>query len=457
MGNFSGLNIALSALYAQRRALDVTGQNVANVNTEGYSRQRVNMVSDAGPLTPAIHSRWAGTGQGVRSDQVQRLRDQFLELRGYQEHASDTALRRTATTLNTAELAFAEPSDTGVAAQLADFWAGWDDVGNRPDDVAARAQLVQRATTLTNGINQLDSTLRATASSSLASMQATVAEVNASADRVAELNSKIQSAVNGGFSPTDLMDQRDLLVMELAERVGVTIRPGEAGATDVFVDGTALVRGVRAEHLEVRTAVSPPASLVWVKDGQPARASGEIGGQLDTINSVIPRYRSGLADVATQLANDVNALHVTGFDKNGTAGTPFFVIGPTGISVSAAIQGDPSLIAASSVAPVPPATTTRDGSLAAKIAELTGPDTVYRDLVVRLGVESQTAQRRVDIQATITAQVDASRESEAGVNLDEEMTRMLAFQHAYDAAARFMTAVDQALDTLINATGVVGR
>src|SRR3954466_7864125 len=93
MGDFSGLQIALSSLYAQRKALDVTGQNLANVNTEGYSRQRVDMTSDSGPLTPAFFSQWVGTGMGVRAGSVQRLRDQFMELRGYQEHATQTQLQ----------------------------------------------------------------------------------------------------------------------------------------------------------------------------------------------------------------------------------------------------------------------------------------------------------------------------------------------------------------------------
>lgn len=453
MGDFSGLNIALSALYAQRRALDVTGQNVANVNTDGYTRQRVHMVSDAGPLTGAIHSRYEGTGQGVRSENVQRLRDQFLELRGLQEHASDESLRRTAETLHTIELAFAEPSDTGIGAQLADFWAGWDDVANRADDVAARAQLVQRATTLAASINQLDRNLGAMSSSSISSTNALIAEVNSMANGVAELNGRIQSAINGGFTPTDLQDQRDLLINQLSERIGVTIRPGEAGAIDVFVDGTALVRATRADHLQVEIGASPIARITWVKDGAPARASGEIGGLLSSVNEIIPRYRAGMSDLADQLRADVNAIHQLGYDKGGVIGGEFFTDNPPDLlTVSGAIVADPGLIAASAVPGGG-----RDGAQAAKLAELTGADIRYRDLVVTLGVESQSAHRRVDIQAAITAQIDAAREAEAGVNLDEEMTNMLAFQHAYDAAARLMSTIDGMLDTLINRTGIVGR
>jgi len=123
-----------------------------------------------------------------------------------------------------------------------------------------------------------------------------------------------------------------------------------------------------------------------------------------------------------------------------------------GIQVNAALATDPRLVAASASAGA-----TRDGSVAQQIAELTGVGDRYQRLVVDLGVESQAVNRRVQVQAAIIQHVDAARDSAAGVNLDEEMTLMLQYQHAYDAAARFLTANYQALDTQINSTGLVGR
>src|SRR3546814_12044866 len=100
------------------------------------------------------------------------------------------------------ELGFAEPSDIGLAAQMADFWAGWDDVGLNPSDPAARSQLLERATTLASGFQQLDSTLAGLGASSVEQLQATIAEVNAPAGRIAELNGTISTAVSSGLSPT---------------------------------------------------------------------------------------------------------------------------------------------------------------------------------------------------------------------------------------------------------------
>jgi flagellar hook-associated protein 1 FlgK len=454
VSDFNGIRIALSSLYAQRRALEVVGQNVANVNTEGYTRQRVEMESVNGPVAAAVFSRSTTAGQGVSSSAVTRLRDQFMDLRGYQEHAVDSGLRRTQSVLARVELAFDEPSDTGLGALMADFWAGWDDVANRPDDLAARSQLLERATTMAGGFRQLDATLAGLRQFAVAELQAIVAEVNATSSRIAELNTGIQAAVHAGFSPNELMDQRDLLVGELAEKVGVTVRPGEDGSVDVFVAGTAIVRGPRAQTLEVEIDTDPAQTVrvVWTADGYPVAASGEAGGLLGAINDILPRYRSELAAVAQQVHDDVNALHATGYALDGSTGLDFFTMGPSGIEVAAAILADPSLVAAASAAG-----SARDGSLAQRIAELTGPDDLYQELVVGLGIESQAVNRRVDVQAAIVRHVDDARQAAAGVNLDEEMTAMVAYQHAYDAAARFLTAVDEVLETLINRTGVVGR
>ena len=456
MSNFSSLHIALSSLYAQRRGLDVTGQNIANANTEGYSRQRVTMRSDAGPVVPAIHSRWNGTGQGVRADAVARLRDQFLESRSYQEHGADAAAKTLQGTLGRIELAFAEPSDIGIGAQMADFWGAWDDLANKPDDSAARSQLLERAKTLASSFKQADDTMVALRTNLIDQMGVVVIDINASAERIAELNQSIQVATNSGLTANDLMDQRDLLISQVAGQVGVTTRPGASGTVDVFVNGTALVRGSSFEKLRVSIDPAPPqpVSVVWDRDGYPTNAGGELGAMATSVNDVIVRYRTELTAVSQKVHDDVNALHSTGYALDGaTTGTNFFVMGPAGLEVNATVLGNPTLIAASALA----APAVLDGAVAQSIADITAPDVLYRDLVVGLGVEAQTANRRVDIQGAITEQIDLAREAEAGVNLDEEMVNMLSYQHAYEASARMMTAVDEMLSTLIGGTGLVGR
>jgi flagellar hook-associated protein FlgK len=455
VSDFNGLRIALSSLYAQQKALQVTGQNIANVNTEGYSRQRVEMTADSGPVTPAIQSRYTGPGTGVLTGDTTRLRDQFLDLRGYQEHAVDAGLQESQNVLSRIELAFDEPSDDGLSKLISGFLAGFDDIANNPDDLAARAQLVEQGKTLASGFTQLDAALATQRTSSINELTSLVDEVNTAAAQIAELNRNISSAINNGFSPNELMDQRDQLVAKVAQQVGVTIQNDDSGQIDVFVGGTALVRGTQSAQLKVEVGTDPAQTVkvTWADDGYPAGVTGTAGGLLAGVNDVIPRYRAGLAAVAQQLSADVNAVHRTGYALDGSTNRDFFTTDANGaVVVNPDIVADPSLIAASSAAGA-----TRDGSVAQQIAELTGVGDSYQQLVVKLGVESQAVNRRVDVQASIVQNVDAARESASGVNLDEEMTSMLQFQHAYDAAARFLTAVDQTLDTLINSTGIVGR
>jgi len=347
MSDFNGLRIALSSLYAQRKALQVTGQNIANVNTEGYSRQRVEMAANSGPTTPAIESRYSGPGMGVLTGDTTRLRDQFLEVRGYQEHAVDAGLKESQSVLSRIELAFDEPSDDGLSKLISGFLSAFDDVANNPEDLAARAQLVEQGKTLMAGFTQLDTALATQRQSSIEELTSTVDEVNEAAARIAELNQNISSAINNGFSPNELMDQRDQLIAKMAEQVGVTVRPGENGAVNVFIGGTAIVRGTHVSPLKVDVGTDPAQTVrvVWAADSYPAGVTGTAGGLVSGANDVIPRYRAGLQAVAQQVADDVNALHRTGYALDGSPGLDFFTPDSSGrLQVNPAIVADPSQI-----------------------------------------------------------------------------------------------------------------
>ena len=471
MSSMSALTTALSALYAQRRGLDVTGQNIANVNTEGYTRQRVDLVANAGPLTPALFSKWNGVGQGVDVAGTARLRDAFLDLRSNQEHAAQGELAATQQLLGRIELGFGEPSDVGLAAQMNDFWAGWDDVANNPTDLASRNALLESAATLATNLRSTALSLDTLKTDMTDQLAAQIADINRMATSIAELNQNIVNATNAQLSPTDLMDQRDLLISKMSDTLGISIRPAEGGAVDVFVGGTAIVRSSDANALEVRETAGT-VSIHWSKDGYPAAVSGgSSSALLRGVNDTIPRYRQQLDAISVRMRDMVNGAHAAAVDLDGNPGQPFFTgTGAADLAVSAAMTASPRLIAAAA-----PGAGTADGSRALAMAALSGhkdrplapgdpaylagdgPDLLYRSLIVGLGVEAQAVNRRTDIQSEITRQVDAARDAQAGVNLDEEMTNMLSYQRAYDAAARYMTSVDQMLDRLINSTGLVGR
>lgn len=464
MSDFFGLRVALSSMYAQRRGLEVTGHNVANVNTDGYSRQRVGLQAAGANTVPALHATWTGAGAGVQVTGVDRLRDQFLEARALVEHGAHAHLSQNQQVYARVELIFAEPGPNGLQAGMSELWAGWGDIANHPEDVAARAQLLERAKTLAGSVNRTRDELAGQWDASVEQLRVTVDGVNATAARVAELNGAIERAERSGLSSNDLADQRDRLALDLARAVGATVRPGAAGTVDVYLGGTALVRGSRAESLTLATpsgigdAAGGGAELRWAKDGYPARVeAGQAGGLLDALNHALPGARAGIDEVAAQLAQVVNDQQAAGYDLDGQPGADLFRWDPS--SGLAVVLTDPSQLAAAAEAP--DGGPSVDGRNALAMAELAtradGPDDRYRSFIVALGVEVQATNRRAEIQADITHQIDAVRDAESGVNLDEEMVNMVAYQHAYNAAARLLTAIDEMLQTLVGGTGLVGR
>jgi flagellar hook-associated protein 1 FlgK len=466
MSSFSGLNIGLTSLYAQRRGLELTGHNIANANTEGYSRQRLRLEADGGPLKGAVHSVWKGAGNGVEVAGSQRMRDAFLEARSLQERGTDSSLRGNQVLLSRVEAILTEPGTAGLQAQFSDFWQSWDDVAKDAAEPATRSALIESARTLASGLNQASDQINKQWDATHEQLRASVDEINAIAANVAEYNRAIVTATRGGLSPNDLTDQRDLLVQRLGQLTGATVRPAESGAVTVFVGGTALVRGNEAERMTVRGVeeLTTPAGRVaigWERDGANGPAApvgGASGAMLKGLNDVMPRYRDGLDRIAVNLRDTVNGQHAKGFDLSGAPGGDFFG-GGSAATLGVVVPGPSSIAASTAVGNGGDGD--KGGTNAADMAELAssalGPDTAYRELIVGLGVEAQTANRRVSIQAEILSQIDAAVEAEAGVSLDEEMTNMLAYQRAYEGAARYMSAIDSMLDTLINRTGLVGR
>lgn len=478
MSDFAALQTALSGLIAHQRALQTAGHNASNVNTAGFSRQRVDLASAGAGVVPAVWSRTDGIGNGVKVTGTVRIRDEFLEARALREAGKGSHLGSLETVSSRIEMIFPEPSDLGIANQLSELWGAFDDLANQPGASAPRIALLERARTVAAELNRGATELVNLHRSTVEQADALVHEVNATAARIAELNGAIRNATAAELDPHDLADQRDLLVERLGELVGVTTRQGELGTVDVFVGGSSLIRGDRFESLQVvETGDLPPphdgqpikaSQVQWAKDGYPAIVEGgEVAGLVEAANDMIPRYLAELDAVAVRLAERVNAQHQAGFDLAGNPGGLFFSDAVTTtaltIQVDPALAADPDLIAAAgSDGGTPPASLgaldAGNATALAVIGEQTdGPDSIYSRLIGGLGVESQAIKRRTLIQSEVVVQVDAARDSVKGVNLDEEMVNLVQAQHAYSAAARLMTAVDETLQTLIMRTGLVGR
>ena len=466
--SFSGINTALTSLYAQRRGLDITGQNIANANTEGYTRQRVRMQSQTGSLNPGVYATTTQVGNGVTVSSVERGRNEYLEERGRTEHANSSYLASQKTAYNQIESVLAEPSDTALQARLHDMWDGWNDVANNWQDASTRSSLIERSQTVAISLNDTQASLSNQFTANRNEMDAFTRQVNNLAAGIADMNQQITVANAAGLEANELQDQRDVAIMQLSELVGATTQRKDNGSINVYLGNAPLVSDFTTRKVELAgppnlESMTPPAqvALKWTDSGTNAQAGGTMGAMLDTMNTIIPGISSQLDEVAAAITTKVNELVEKGFDINGDPGVPFFE-GTTARDIKVVIA-DPAKVGFSAGNPKDPdpAKAALDHGMADALAVLgasgSGPDATYQTMIGQLGVAAQAAGRRSEIQDAVTDQVDTARQAESGVNLDEEMTNLLTFQRGYEAASRVLTTIDSMLDQLINRTGLVGR
>lgn len=454
MSNFVSLNTALSALQATRIRLDTAAHNVANVGTKGYTRQRVDLGTRV-----AYEGPYGQIGQGVEVTDVRRARDTFLDARFRNAQSGFGQLSTHSGLLRRAEDVLAEP-DQGITERLSDLWASFEEMGLAPANTGARIavlgsleDLAARVRSVWSGWEQLgqDATNR---------LASTVDEVNGLLRAVGDLNRQIsESALSS--TPNELLDKRDVIVDRLSELLGASAVEAENGTVRVSIGGLGLVDGmtVRSVTLNADNTISHASGTVILP-------GGEVSGYQRFLTENLPANRSKLNAFAADLADALNAQHSAGWVDESTQGGNLldYVPGAAARTLSVAFT-DPARLAVSSD-PGPPFPT-YNGVNAQKLAELrTVPvaaggtetlDAVARSMAVELGAQVAAAGRATDAQRGLATAARLAREGEHGVSLDEEMAGLIEAQHAYEAAARVMSAIDETLETLIRRTGVVGR
>jgi flagellar hook-associated protein 1 FlgK len=468
MSTFSGLNAAASGLAAARRGMDVIGQNIANQTTEGYTRQRVDTSAVAAIAQAGRFSTGPVPGQGVTVDGIARLGDALLDARVRDALGASGFWSTRAVAATAAESALAEPTSDGLAARLSAFWAGWQDVANTPDSAAAAAVVLDSAHELTERIAEGYRNVAAQWSQARGTVDRTVSQINAAADQIAHLNQQIRDALASGRTANELVDQRNLLAENVARLSGAGATVEADGTLTVRIGGNALVSGADARHL----VADGPASLgdpgrvtvSWDDSSYPVTISaGELGGTLAVLAPVedggmLAQLADSFNAVAESLATRVNAQHRAGATSSGAAGGDFFSIDP-GAPAALGLQVVPA--APADLALAAPGAGAFDASNADALSQLgvgaDSPDAVWADRVLRFGVSTAADVQRSRLTDTAAATAASARQSVAGVDGDEETIALVTYQAAYQASARVLSAIDEALDVLINKTGIVGR
>ncbi|NMD69081.1 flagellar hook-associated protein FlgK [Bacillus sp. DNRA2] len=481
--SFHGLEVGKRALFAQQTALSTTGHNIANANSAGYTRQRAEMrASSAMSVSAGIYSFQIGTG--VEISKMQRMREDYLDVQirsenknlGYWEAKSDS--------LSKIEEILNEPSDEGIAYVMNEFWKGWQELAKDPDSAAARAVVRQRGVAVTESFKSIMDSLDQMQTDLKHVINTKTEEVNSLATQIANLNDQIGRLVANNYDPNDLYDQRDLLVDLLSKVVDVKVTNSVHGKVDISVGGELLVEGNTAKELTFEydsTSGLVDPNTISIGDKKITLVSGELLGRFEAYGlvnggseSTVPYIKGKINDYAMTIVKAINDAHMEGENldniNNGTTTKYTFFTGTSAqdLDVNQKILDSLDYIAAAQKDPLTGIASTGNGDNAKVIADLlltknldfsgttSTVNDFYRNVIGQLGIDSQEAARMRENSQGIVEQVENRRQSISGVSLDEEMTNMIKFQQAYNAAARMVSVMDECLDKVINGMGRVG-
>jgi flagellar hook-associated protein 1 FlgK len=455
MSDFVSLYTAFSGLQAAQAGLDTTSHNIANAATIGYTRQRVQQASRV-----PYYQRFGTIGQGVDVVDITRARVTALDLQVRNSASAQGRLDILADLLSTSEAMMGEP-DAGITSSLSGLWSALEELVLDPPDPAARHNVITALDSVATSIRGVADKWTQQAGTTTESFASYVSQTNDLLRQVADLNQKILTAQSLPGTPNDLLDQRDLVLDELANIAGTTATVVDNGSVRVSLDGLNLVSDTMVSPLSFNAATG----VITHSSGATVTPGGELAGFDTFLHTELPSIQSRLDIFAQELADALNAQHALGFTTAGTAGGDLlsYTPGLAAKTIAVAVSDQSQIAAAGSGPPV----AAYDGANAEALADLrtmpsAGGGTIsledaIRALVSYVGETTSAAAAGVRSQAALTAAAESGRMQAHGVSIDEEMVNIVTYQRAYEAAARVMTAVDESLDTLINHTGIVGR
>ncbi len=405
-------------------------------------------------------------GTGVVAQAYTRMRDQFADL-SFRGGTSDLGqFQAKADSLTNIDTIIDEPGDTGLTSLLSKFWGSWQALSVNPDSPASREAVRAAGETLAQGFRDLNKQLGDSQTEADTRIGLGVTRVNELAAQVNELNKQIAMVVAVGQEPNDLRDMRDQLIDQISEFTDVAVTPPSAtGKISIAIGGQLLVDS----GTDTVNALAVSGAGAATVNGVPTTiTSGSLRGQIDMRDTVLGGangYIAQLDTLAAAVAASVNARHAAGFGVDGSTGNNFFA-GATAatLAISAPVQASVDAIAASDTAANLPGGSDNAVALAQLqfVVQAIGPSTTtldgfYQQMVARVGVDTDQANRLAQVQTGVLEAAETRRAATSGVNIDEEMSDMVRFQKSYNAAARMVTTVDEMLDTIISRMGLVGR
>lgn len=460
MSSISLLNTAKDGLLSHRAAINITGCNITNVNTPGYTRQ------------VPVFSSWGcvdiGAGQvqlSVGIEKIERVYDRFLGFQindkmhdlGYSE-AKKGALERV-------EIIFNESSGGGINELLNKFWSSWEDLSANPTGQVERDALVSASQNLASIFRSSSEELVSVQNYANTEIAGLIDQANSYMSDIADLNNKIAAIKTGKGDANDLKDKRAEALKGLAEIFDFQHLEDSNGSVNVFLsNGMPLVMGHQTWELGVK--VNPANSSFYdvvFQDNPDEKVpdntitKGKLAGFIEIRDDKIPNYMSDLDSLAESIINEVNTQHQLGYDVGHNLGGVFFepatATAAKDMRVSTDIVADVNKIAASETVNDDGGNAEAIGALKDKLFMNSNTSTFnsyYASFVGKVGQDLADEERGLDHHTNLMNQLINKREGISGVSIDEEMTNLIRYQLGYNAAARLCNVADELIDTLLN-------
>jgi flagellar hook-associated protein 1 FlgK len=502
----AGMGIGLTGLQAAQNGINVTGQNITNINTPGYARQRVNLETGFSVQIDKLQF-----GLGVNVAQIQQIRDRFLDMQLAQTITRQFGVQTRYEGIENVASLFVENGEVGLGIELQRFFEAFEELAARPENDAVRTNVVTRAQSMISGLQSRYNLIEEKRVQANRSAMSLVNEINTITTQIAKLNHNIATEVPKG-SDNNSRDQRQALVNKLAELVGIQTHEDNLGRMTITVeDGMPLVSGstaleMRATELNsegnfrIEIVVGNPREVPlfsgnWVAgekvDVTKAIRSGALGGYLDLRDNLLPEYLEKLDQLAAGVVLQVNQIHRDGVGLDGVTGNLDFFIGtvggndpsglPAGIDETVRYKGmvnrlginsllveDPRLIASGD--PLSPDAGPGNNEIALRLAKLQdaqftvdsnndgtpnmGPFSLFISSIAnKIGNHALNLKANSNTDADIRVALEIQRDRLSAVDFDEEATNLIVYQRSYQACSRFISVINQLTDQLINNFG----
>ena len=457
----SSLHTGASGIFVNQAGMQVTGNNISNVNTSGYSRQTTIITS-----SDSLEQGGLLFGTGSTVDTIDRAGTTFITQQLIAQSSIFGEYNACSTPLSDIEQIL-DITESGLSTDIDNFFSAWQGLSDNPSGTTERQQIIQEAQDLAYHFQQIDQQLTEIVNSINSTIESTIPSLNENLAQIADLNQNIMQAELSGSDANTLRDQRDLLLQEVSEVCGASSYSDENGMVCMHLEnGLPLVTGSTASSFSterVAGLVQVNINVGGINSSLDAEDfNGAMKGLLQVRDEVIPDLEDSTDRLAYEIATAVNGLHSTGINQNGDPGTDLFNLTQPSDPLAAAWEGaaasitvnfdDPALIAAGTTG------LTGDNSLTTEIAALQSDTTVYGStfteeyarIAAKAGLLVVSNEEKLNTGAQRLNEIAANRDSIAGVSTDEEMLMLIQYQTGYEAASNYLSVIKEMLDTLLN-------